>query len=67
MRSVATAMGLDLGTVEIVATSHFDARGTLIPIYDPQTTAANTVSAIGSLDELHPGALRYFREAGVVR
>jgi uncharacterized OsmC-like protein len=29
MRSVATAMGLDLGTVEIVATSHFDARGTL--------------------------------------
>jgi uncharacterized OsmC-like protein len=29
MRSVATAMGLDLGMVEIVATSHFDARGTL--------------------------------------
>lgn len=29
MRSVATAMGLDLGDVQIVATSHFDARGTL--------------------------------------
>ena len=29
MRSVATAMGLELGDVELVATSHFDARGTL--------------------------------------
>jgi uncharacterized OsmC-like protein len=29
MRSVATAMGLDLGAVEIAAESHFDARGTL--------------------------------------
>ncbi|MCW5733405.1 MAG: TAXI family TRAP transporter solute-binding subunit [Enhydrobacter sp.] len=37
------------------------------PAYLVQTTAANTVSAVGSLEELHPGALRYFREAGVVR
>ena len=29
MRSVATAMNLDLGTVEITAESHFDARGPL--------------------------------------
>lgn len=29
LRSVATAMGLDLGTVHISADSHFDARGTL--------------------------------------
>ena len=29
LRSVATAMGLDLGVVEITAESHFDARGTL--------------------------------------
>ena len=29
MRSVATAMGLELGHVRIVAESHFDARGTL--------------------------------------
>ncbi len=29
LRSVATAMGLDLGAVEITADSHFDARGTL--------------------------------------
>lgn len=29
LRSVATAMGLDLGTVDLVAESTFDARGTL--------------------------------------
>ena len=29
LRSVATAMGLDLGAVQITAESHFDARGTL--------------------------------------
>jgi uncharacterized OsmC-like protein len=29
LRSVATAMGLDLGDVRIAAESHFDARGTL--------------------------------------
>jgi len=29
MRSVATAMGLELGDVSVVAESHFDARGTL--------------------------------------
>jgi uncharacterized OsmC-like protein len=29
LRSVATAMNLDLGSVEITAASHFDARGTL--------------------------------------
>lgn len=29
MRSVATAMGLDLGTVDITAQGYFDARGTL--------------------------------------
>ena len=29
LRSVGTAMGLDLGAVEIAADSHFDARGTL--------------------------------------
>lgn len=29
LRSVATAMGLDLGNVRITAQSHFDARGTL--------------------------------------
>ena len=29
LRSVATAMDLDLGVVEITADSHFDARGTL--------------------------------------
>jgi uncharacterized OsmC-like protein len=29
LRSVATAMSVDLGAVEITADSHFDARGTL--------------------------------------
>jgi len=29
LRSVATAMDLDLGTVDLVAEGHFDARGTL--------------------------------------
>ena len=29
LRSVATAMGLNLGSVDIAADSHFDARGTL--------------------------------------
>jgi TRAP transporter TAXI family solute receptor len=40
----------------------FEAR----PTYLAQTTVANTLVSIGSLDELHPGALRYFREAGIV-
>jgi TRAP transporter TAXI family solute receptor len=36
------------------------------PTYLAQTTAANTLVSVESLDELHPGALRYFREAGIV-
>lgn len=36
------------------------------PAYLAQTTAANTLGSVESLDELHPGALRYFREAGIV-
>lgn len=36
------------------------------PAYLAQTTAANTLVSVESLDELHPGALRYFREAGIV-
>ena len=37
------------------------------PTYLAQTTVSNTLDSIGSQDELHPGVLRYFREAGVVR
>jgi TRAP transporter TAXI family solute receptor len=40
----------------------FEAR----PAYLAQTTAANTLVSVESLDELHPGTLRYFREAGIV-
>jgi TRAP transporter TAXI family solute receptor len=40
----------------------FEAR----PTYLAQTTAANTLVSVESLDELHPGVLRYFREAGIV-
>lgn len=36
------------------------------PAYLAQTTTANTLVSVESLDELHPGALRYFREAGIV-
>jgi TRAP transporter TAXI family solute receptor len=36
------------------------------PTYLSQTTAANTVVSVESLDELHPGVLRYFKEAGIV-
>jgi uncharacterized protein len=32
-----------------------------------ETTAANTVAAAPSLDLIHPGALKYFREIGVVK
>jgi uncharacterized protein len=32
-----------------------------------ETTAANTVAAAPSLDLIHPGVLRYFREIGVVK
>ena len=36
------------------------------PAYLAQTTAANTLASVESLDELHPGTLRYFREVGIV-
>jgi TRAP transporter TAXI family solute receptor len=32
-----------------------------------ETTAANTVSSAPRVDLIHPGALKYFREAGLVR
>jgi TRAP transporter TAXI family solute receptor len=32
-----------------------------------ETTAANTVAAVPSVELIHPGALRYFREIGVVK
>jgi TRAP transporter TAXI family solute receptor len=32
-----------------------------------ETTAANTVAAAPSLDLIHPGVLRYFRETGLVK
>lgn len=32
-----------------------------------ETTAANTVAAVPSVDLIHPGVLRYFREIGVVK
>ena len=40
----------------------FEAR----PAYLAQTTTANTLVSVEALDELHPGTLRYFREAGIV-
>lgn len=43
-------------------TEQFAAR----PTYLAETTAANTLVSVESLDELHPGALRYFREAGIM-
>ena len=36
------------------------------PTYLTQTTVANTLASIDSHDELHPGALKYFREVGLV-
>jgi uncharacterized OsmC-like protein len=49
-RSVATAMGLDLGHVEVSADSHFDARGTLgidrsVPVGVGDTTVTIRVAA----------------------
>ena len=32
-----------------------------------ETTAANTVAAAPSLDLIHPGVMRYFREIGVAK
>jgi uncharacterized protein len=40
---------------------------TLKSTYLAQTTAANTVAGVASFDQLHPGALGFFREAGLVR
>ena len=60
----------DLDEAEVhrlAAALHKTERFTGRPAYLAQTTTANTVASIGSLDELHPGALSYFREAGVVR
>lgn len=36
------------------------------PAYLAQTTVANTMVSVESVDELHPGVLRYFRAAGIV-
>jgi hypothetical protein len=36
------------------------------PTYLAQTTAANTLVSVESLDELHPGVLKYYREAGIL-
>lgn len=44
-------------------TEKFEAR----PAYLAQTTVANTLASVESIDELHPGALRYFREAAFTR
>ena len=43
-------------------TERFEGR----PTYLAQTTTANTLVSVDALDELHPGTLRYFREAGIV-
>jgi uncharacterized protein len=32
-----------------------------------ETTAANTVAAVPSVELIHPGVLKYFREIGVVK
>lgn len=65
---IAARPDLDEAAVHrLAAALHKTERFAGRPNYLVQTTAANTVSAIGSLEELHPGALRYFREAGVVR
>jgi TRAP transporter TAXI family solute receptor len=40
----------------------FEAR----PVYLTQTTAANTLVSVESVNELHPAVLRYFREAGIL-
>jgi hypothetical protein len=32
-----------------------------------QTTARNTLAAVGSLDALQPGVLRFYREAKLVQ
>jgi TRAP transporter TAXI family solute receptor len=36
------------------------------PPYLAQTTVANTLASVESLEELHPGALGYYREVGLV-
>jgi TRAP transporter TAXI family solute receptor len=36
------------------------------PTYLQQTTAANTLLSVDSMEELHPGVLKYYREAGIV-
>ena len=33
--------------------------------YLAQTTAANTLAGVNSFDELHPGVLGYFKDAGL--
>jgi uncharacterized OsmC-like protein len=53
-RSVATAMGLELGSVEVHADSHFDARGTLgidrsVPVGVGESTV--TIKVAADLDE----------------
>lgn len=59
--------GLDEARVHrLAAALHKTERFEAKPTYLAQTTAANTLVSVESLDELHPGVLRYFREAGIV-
>jgi TRAP-type uncharacterized transport system substrate-binding protein len=37
------------------------------PPYLPQTTVASTLASVESVEDLHPGVLRYYRAVGVVR
>jgi TRAP transporter TAXI family solute receptor len=59
--------GLDEALVHRLAAAlhkieRFEAR----PVYLTQTTAANTLVSVESVNELHPAVLRYFREAGIL-
>lgn len=59
--------GLDEALVHrLAAALHKIERFEGRPAYLAQTTAANTLASVESPDELHPGALRYLREAGIV-
>jgi len=59
--------GLDEALVHrLAAALHKIERFEGRPAYLAQTTTANTLVSVESMDELHPGALRYFREAGVL-
>ena len=63
---IAARADLDPALVRRLAQDLYKAeQQSLKSPYLAQTTAMNTIAGVNTLDELHPGVLSYFRDAGI--